>query len=101
MRADRDREAAQIGRTGAVGRVAGLRVLVPEVRCGVREFDGEPLVVGAQGVIGGERSPCTTVTGERWPVAARWSSIDSIGVQPIPAEAGSSGASTASRTRSP
>lgn len=98
MRADRDREAAQIGRTGAVGRVAGLRVLAPEVRRGVREFDGEPLVVGAQGVIGGERSPCTTVTGERWPVAARWSSI---GVQPIPAEAGSSGASTASRTRSP
>ncbi len=49
----------------------------------------------------GERSACSTVTGALCPVFARCSSIESIGVQPMPAEASRTGAPESSRTRSP
>ncbi len=48
-----DRNTAQVDRAGELRRVAGLRVLVPEVGDGVGKLAGERRVVRAQRVVGG------------------------------------------------
>jgi hypothetical protein len=103
-RAGCDRYVREVDPSGAVP-VAGVflgGVHVPEVRGGAREFGRQRLVVGAQRVRVGravrvydrDRS-CVTGGRELLQHGA------SLGVQPMPADASSSGALSAARTRSP